>query len=297
MKNLKTFSQFDDENVQEGIKDYLLGGLATLGSLVATPQVSGQTQKPKEIVATQDVKKDILGRTLTSAPSTQTENLGKRKYLVTSKQVNPSPQKDAELKAKGYKPVWTDTTKSTPKWGVASKERKAPTVMQSDNDKFFELGGYKLTQEVKDTIQARVTRMAGLDSVKIEASTDKTPLTKKLKADLESKGYTGDNDGLSKARSNSIKNFLVSLGLKPSNVVEVNLANQGKEGGYDPNARYVKLTLIEKGDESGGGKEYFDQKDEIVVYYQRVNDMMQKRVKQTYGTPINCEGGKCATYD
>jgi len=297
MKNLKTFSQFDDENVQEGIKDYLLGGLATLGSLASTPQVSGQTQKPKEIVATQDVKKDILGRTLTSAPSTKTENLGDYKYLVTTKQINPSPQKDAELKSKGYKTVWTDTTKSTPKWGVTSKERKAPTVMKTDNDKFFELGGYKLTQEVKDTIQSRITRMVGLDSVKVEASTDKTPLTKKLKADLESKGYTGDNEGLSKARSNSIKNFLVNLGVKASNIVEVNLANQGKEGGYDPSARYVKLTLIEKGDESGGGKEYFDQKDEIVVYYQRISDTKQKRVKQRYGTPINCEGGNCATYD
>jgi outer membrane protein OmpA-like peptidoglycan-associated protein len=298
MKRLQRYEEFQNNQVQEGIKDYLLGGLATLGSMVSTPQqASGQTQKPTEIVASQDVKKDILGRTLISAPSTKTENLGDYKYLVTTKQVNPSPKRDAELKAKGYKPVWIETSKSTPKWGVKSQERKAPVVMKSDNDKFFELGGYTLTQVVKDTIQARIMKLGGVDSVKIEASTDKTPLTKKLKADLESKGYSGDNSGLSKARSNAIKNFLVTLGINPSNIVEINLANQGKEGGYDPSARYVKLTLIEKGIDTGSGKEYFEEKEEIVVYYQRISDTKQKMVKQRYGTPINCEDGKCATYD
>jgi outer membrane protein OmpA-like peptidoglycan-associated protein len=294
---IKSYEEFISVETNEGVKDILLGGLATIGTMAGNvPTSYGQSNQPQQ-VKTVVTSKDLLGRPLTSAPSTKTENLGDYKYLVTTKQVNPSPKRDAELKAKGYKPVWTDTTKSTPKWGVKSQEKKSPTVMKSDNDKFFELGGYNLTQEVKDTIQSRVSKMSNLDSVKIEASTDKTPLTKKLKADLESKGYSGDNDGLSKARSNSIKNFLVSLGVKPSNVIEINLANQGKEGGYDPSARYVKLTLIEKGDESGGGKEYFDQKDEIVVYYQRVNNMKQKRVKQTYGTPIECEGGVCPTYD
>jgi len=299
MKKLKTFEQFKEKNVQEGIKDYLLGGLATIGSMVTTPETSyGQQKTPKEVTSQQvSDKKDILGRPLTAAPPTKTENLGKRKYLVTTKQINPSPQKDAELKAKGYKPVWTETVKSTPKWGVESSERKKPVVMKSDNDKFFELGGYTLTQQVKDTIQARINKLGGVDSVKVEASTDKTPLTKKLKADLESKGYSGDNTGLSKARSNAIKNFLISIGVNPSNIVEVNLADQGKEGGYDPSARYVKLTLIEKGSGTGSGEEYFQEKEEIVVYYQRVNDMMQKMVKQRYGTPIDCEGGNCATYD
>jgi len=299
MKKLKTFEQFSGNNVQEGIKDYLLGGLATIGSMVTTPETSYGQQKTPTEVSTQisGDKKDILGRPLTSAPSTKAESLGKRKYLITTKQVNPTPQKDAELKAKGYKPVWTETVKSTPKWGIQSSERKKPVVMKSDNDKFFELGGYTLTQQVKDTIQSRINKLGGVDSVKVESSTDKTPLTKKLKADLESKGYSGDNNGLSKARSNAIKNFLISIGVKPSNIVEVNLADQGKEGGYDPSARYVKLTLIEKGSGSGSGEEYFQEKEEIVVYYQRINDMWQKPVKQTYGTPIDCADGKCATYD
>jgi hypothetical protein len=115
MKNLKTFEQFKENNVQEGIKDYLLGGLATMGSMVTTPEISyGQQKTPTEdSIQISSEKKDILGRPLTSAPSTKTENLGKRKYLVTTKQINPSPQKDAELKAKGYKPVWTETVKSS----------------------------------------------------------------------------------------------------------------------------------------------------------------------------------------
>jgi len=114
MKKLKTFEQFSENNVQEGVKDYLLGGLATMGSMVTTPETSyGQQKTPTEVSKQMsDEKKDILGRPLTSAPSTRTENLGKRKYLITTKQINPSPQKDAELKAKGYKPVWTETVMS-----------------------------------------------------------------------------------------------------------------------------------------------------------------------------------------
>ena len=139
--------------------------------------------------------------------------------------------------------------------------------------------------------------MGGVDSVEIESSTDKTPLTPRLKADLESKGYSGDNKGLSKARSNAIKSFLMSLGINPDNVTVVNLADEGKEGGYDPSARYVKLILIEKGSETSQGKEYFKEGEEIIVYYQRISDTKQKKIKQRYGTPIDCEGGKCATYD
>jgi len=301
MKRLQRYKEFNNNQVQEEIdwKNLAAAGLATIGSIAGSPQkASGQTKTPTEIVKSVDVsKKDLLGRPLDKAPSTKTENLGDYKYLLTNKQVNPSTKKDAELRSKGWKAVWTDTVKSTPTWGVKSSERKAPVVMKSDNDKFFELGGYTLTQVVKDTIQARVNKLGGVDSVKIESSTDKTPLTKKLKADLESKGYSGDNNGLSKARSNAIKNFLVSIGVNPSNIIELNLANQGKEGGYDPSARYVKLTLIEKGSDTGSGKEYFEEKEENVVYYQRISDTKQKKVKQVYGTPINCEGGKCATYD
>jgi len=83
--------------------------------MVTTPEISYGQQKTPTEDSTQisGEKKDILGRPLTAAPSTKTENLGKRKYLVTTKQINPSQQKDAELKAKGYKPVWTETVKSS----------------------------------------------------------------------------------------------------------------------------------------------------------------------------------------
>jgi outer membrane protein OmpA-like peptidoglycan-associated protein len=298
MRRLQRYEEFHNNQVQEGIKDYLLGGLATLGTMTGSPQQAmGQQKKPTEIVQQTISKKDILGRPLTAPPSEKTETIKPNVYLVTKKLVNPSPQKDAEMKAKGYKVVWTDTSKSTPKWGVEKGERKKPVVMKTDNDKFFELGGYTLTQEVKDRISGQVKELGDVDSVTIEASTDKTKLTPKLKKDLESKGYSGDNKGLSKARSNAIKSFLVELGVDGANIVEVNLADQGKEGGYDPSARYVKLILVLKDDETGSGQEYFKENEEIVVYYQRISDTQQKKPKQRYGEPIDCEGGVCPTYN
>lgn len=299
MRNIKSYNQFREENVQEGIKDYLLGGLATIGSMGTPTQTAmGQSKTPTEIVTPTPVKKDVLGRTLTGTPSTKTESLGKNRYLQTAKLVNPTAKKDAEMKGKGYVIIWTDTVKSTPKWGVEMGERKAPVVMKSDNDKFFELGGYTLTKEVKERISSQVQQLGGVDSVTIESSTDKTKLTPKLKADLESQGYSGDNKGLSKARSNSIKRFLVEIGVEGSNVKEVNLSDQGKEGGYDPSARYVKLILVEKGSQSGSGGEYFQEGEEVHVYYQKIVDRTQRKPKyQSYGVPVDCEGGKCATYD
>lgn len=299
MRNIKSYEQFKEENLQEGIKDYLLGGLATLGSLgTPTQPAMGQSKTPTEMVAPATVKKDLLGRPLTQAPSTKTETIKPNVYLQTAKLVNPSAKKDAEMKAKGYTVIWTDTVKSTPKWGLEKGERKAPTVMKSDNDKFFELGGYRLTQEIKDRISNQVQQLGGVDSVTIESSTDKTKLTPKLKADLEAQGYSGDNKGLSKARSNTIKRFLVELGVEGANVKEVNLADQGKEGGYDPGARYVKLILVEKGSQTGSGSEYFQEGEEVHVYYQKIQDRTQRKPKpQRYGEPVECEGGNCPVYN
>jgi hypothetical protein len=298
MKRLQRYEEFNNNQVQEGIKDYLLGGLATLGSIAATPQVSGQTKKPIEIVKSiDDSKKDLMGRTLTGPPSTKTEDLGKRKHLITTKQVNPSEKTLKDLKAKGWQVVWTEGGENQPKWGVKKGERKPGVEFKNDNDKFFELGGYKLTEEIKTKIKAQIEQMGGVDSVQVESSTDKTPLTPRLKADLESKGYSGDNKGLSKARSNAIKSFLISLGVNPDNITVVNLADEGKEGGYDPSARYVKLILVEKGGDTGSGTEYFVD-GEQVVWLQRIVGGMQKRPKLgNMGGGMDCEGGKCHTYD
>lgn len=293
MNRLKTFEQFETDNIQEGIKDYLLGGLATLGSLASTPQVSGQTTKPAEIRQVQTNKKDLLGRPLTSPPSLKAEKIDKYSHLQTTMAENPSPEEDARLKSKGWTPVWTDSIDVKTEWGVKKGVRKPSIEMKSNNDKFFELGGYNLTEEIKEKIKGRVDSMGtDLDSIQIEASTDKTPVTPKLKRDLESKGYTPDNYGLSKARSQSIKSFLVSLGIDGSKIKEVNLAEQGKEGGYDPSARYAKLTFVFTEQGQASGDEYFKTKKGVVIYYQKITGKKQTRAKQAELNP-GCESGEC----
>jgi outer membrane protein OmpA-like peptidoglycan-associated protein len=300
MKRLQRYEEFRNNQVQEEIdwKNLTAAGLATIGSIVGSPQkVSGQTKTPTEIITTVGkISKDVLGRTLTKAPSTKTETIKPSVYLVTKEIVNPSIKKDAELKAKGYIIVWTDTVKSKTEVDTLEGKTKPPVVMKSDNDKFFELGGYTLTKEVRERISGQVKQLGGVDSVEVESSTDKTPLTKKLKADLESKGYSGDNKGLSKARSNAIRDFLTSLGIDPSKIVEINLSDQGEEGGYDPSARYVKLILIENGSTTDVGEQGPEENDKVIVYYQRISDTKQK--KPTGGGTGDYEtgGGHCPIY-
>jgi len=301
MKRLQRYEEFHNNQVQEEIdwKNLAAAGLATLGTITGSPQqATGQTKNPTEIVKSIGIdKKDLLGRPLTAPPSTKTENLGKGKSLLTTKQVNPSEKSLKELKSKGWQVVWTEGGDNQPKWGLQGGKRKPGVEFKNDNDKFFELGGYKLTEEIKEKIKGQIDQMGGVDSVQIESSTDKTPLTPRLKADLESKGYSGDNKGLSKARSNAIRSFLMSLGINPDNVTVVNLSDEGKEGGYDPSARYVKLILVEKGGDTGGSSEYFEEGNEIVWLQKIVGGLQKKPKGASMGYGIDCEGGKCATYD
>lgn len=303
MKRLQRYEEFHNNQVQEEIdwKNLAAAGLATIGSIVGSPQkASGQTKKPTEIVQSIGVdKKDLLGRTLNAPPKVNkdnryTEDLGKGKSLLTLKEINPSEKRLKELNAKGWQIVWTESDTTT-KWGLQSGQRKPGVEFKNDNDKFFELGGYKLTEEIKTKIKGQIEQMGGVDSIQIESSTDKTPLTPRLKADLESKGYSGDNKGLSKARSNAIKSFLMSLGINPDNVTVVNLADEGKEGGYDPSARYVKLILVEKDDNTGGGSEYFEAGKEI-IWLQTIKGGQQKKPTGGGTGDYETEGGHCPIY-
>ena len=303
MKRLQRYEEFHNNQVQEEIdwKNLAAAGLATISSIVGSPkQASGQTKAkaPTEIVQSVS-KKDLLGRPLTAPPivdksGRSTENLGEGRSLLTLKEVNPSEKRLKELKAKGWQIVWTESDTTT-KGGVKPGEKKPGVEFKNDNDKFFELGGYKLTEEIKEKIKGQVEQMGGVDSVNIESSTDKTPLTPRLKADLESKGYSGDNKGLSKARSNAIRDFLTSLGINPDNVTVVNLADEGKEGGYDPSARYVKLILIEKGDKTGGGSEYFESGEEI-IWLQVIKGGQQKKPGSGSSGDYKIGGAHCPIY-
>ena len=303
MKRLQRYEEFHNNQVQEEIdwKNLAAAGLATISSIVGSPkQASGQTKAkaPTEIVQSVS-KKDLLGRPLTAPPivdksGRSTENLGEGRSLLTLKEVNPSEKRLKELKAKGWQIVWTESDTTT-KWGLKGGQKKPGVEFKNDNDKFFELGGYKLTEEIKEKIKGQVEQMGGVDSVNIESSTDKTPLTPRLKADLESKGYSGDNKGLSKARSNAIKSFLMSLGINPDNVTVVNLADEGKEGGYDPSARYVKLILIEKGDKTGGGSEYFESGEEI-IWLQVIKGGQQKKPGSGSSGDYKIGGAHCPIY-
>jgi hypothetical protein len=76
--------------------------------------------------------------------------------------------------------------------------------------------------------------------VDVESSTDKQGLSKNLQDKLEESGFSPDNKGLSKARSNSVQLELEDLGLDLTLIKIITLSEQGDEE-VSQSARYVNV--------------------------------------------------------
>jgi len=120
------------------------------------------------------------------------------------------------------------------------------TSLSFDKDHFFESGKFTLTQDVTDSIQHSMIEMADnqnvLLKVEVTSSTDKQLLSTRLKELLKSKGYTADNQGLSKARADQVKSYLVNVGVNDSLITVDDRFEQG-EGTIDESARFVSVVI------------------------------------------------------
>lgn len=124
------------------------------------------------------------------------------------------------------------------------------------NDELFGSGLYKLSPQFDDSLSSVFKQLnqnkLSIVSITIESSTDKQRIGKagiKLKED----GYAATNRGLSEARNNAVKKAIEKT-LKSADsslpiIEQVILHDQGKGeenavDEQDPNARYVKLTIV-----------------------------------------------------
>jgi len=110
----------------------------------------------------------------------------------------------------------------------------------------FESGQFKLTREFTDHIKSNVDELKKKGSVLIGvdlvSSTDKKDISAKLKKILIEAGFSGDNIGLSKARSSNIVNFLKEIDIDESLITELNKHSLGSKSG-DSEFRYVYLNF------------------------------------------------------
>ena len=211
MKHLKPFNNFDRINEEEGWKENILVGLLSLLGVAGMGQTTHKGDQDRRTVHTQS--------------EVSMKNMLKRGWTLDSTQVDT---------------LWREVQVSKPDTMVMV------TRLSLDKDQYFASGKFELSQEVKDSIQAtlgEVTNSGGIiTEIRVESSTDKQGLSQNLQKQLKSMGYSGDNKGLSQARSEAITKYLEQMGVNDSLIGTEQKYEMGQET-IDQSARYVTVDI------------------------------------------------------
>ena len=196
-------------------------------------------------------------------------------------------------------------------WDVVINSGKDAEICTSKFDyrdnQFFASGEYTLDKEMKDSIQYEINRINNLGGiivdVLIESSTDKQKPSTNLQKRLKGDGYTPDNKGLSSARCNSIKDYLLELGMSDSIIQKNPLWERGEET-IDAKSRYVFIEFAYIVQESTAPEKESDLKLKTTYYLSKTSDTKVRNVEnkghfkvKKHGTvkklkakPIKCLG-------
>jgi outer membrane protein OmpA-like peptidoglycan-associated protein len=293
--NIKSYEEFVNEELSP--KTTFAAALAAANLAFTSPALGQEkVQKPTEsIVGKPDqIGMDLLGKKLTAAPSIVPRKIDKRKTLICSPQKNIQPEDEKALESRGWVKVWEEQLPDEEVDSIIPPKEPKLIELLLMNDKSFELGGFELTDDIRDRILSMIDQIDcegyEIGSITIESSTDKTPIKPTLKEKLKSRGFEGTNDGLSKARAEEIKKFLISKGVSGKDLSVNLLSEQGKQGGYDPSARYVKLKMkLRSPGESRRTIKMF-KKGGLVSYFQKINETKPKRIpRQKRECGHNCK--------
>ena len=115
------------------------------------------------------------------------------------------------------------------------------------SDQLFASGSFELnpkaTKALTDSLSKMKTDGLIITKVTIESSTDKQGLTDKLQSTLKSKGYSGDNTGLSNARNNAFSKAISSV-IGDSVDIQKSVKSEQGSSEVDAGSRYVKATFM-----------------------------------------------------
>jgi outer membrane protein OmpA-like peptidoglycan-associated protein len=274
MKHLHSFNEY--EKVDEGFKDWLAGALLLLSTGSAYSQVT-----PK------------VGR----------QDIDRRHYTSTIKKEygeNDAVKKAADEK-RLLKQGWTQVASTVDTlWNETVTKAPDTTVytisLKFDNQVLFGLGKFDVSPEVSKGLDSAFQQMLDqggiLTNVDIVSSTDKTPVGPKLQSTLKGMGLSPDNAGLSKARSASISDYLVSGvnvdGEKsPINDTLITVNNLVEQGTIDDqSARFVYVNISFLGSQTVAGESDDVTKtptEKTTVYWQK--EYTKHRKKITFNIP------------
>lgn len=201
---MKYLERFESYEVNEGWKENVLVGLLSLFGSYAIGQ------------------KPYISKTKTKSENTM-KSLIKSGWSLDSTAVDT---------------LYNQVLKSKPDTNIVS------TRLTLDRDQFFPSGKYELTPEMKSSIESTLMEILNQNGIilkiEIESSTDKQGLSQNLQNELKGLGYSPDNKGLSKARCESVSDFLEQLGVSESLVSSTQLFEKG-EGEIEQGSRYVTV--------------------------------------------------------
>jgi len=251
----------DSELLEEGIKEWMLVGLMTLGSIsgikAQTGEVSSDHIKAAELVQDrlQSGDKELVKYFDKADIDLNQNNL--QKLLGVS-----------DVKIDTFRTKYAKTAKQKIGQGMALKtinisrdtliselpaETTLDTTLNVDlSGNLFDEGRFELNSETVSDLNdiLKVIELNGgtINSIVIESSTDKQRISPQLEPKLVDAIGKGGNEGLSTLRNNKVKDYIISLGVDSSVVRQDIKWEQGKgednaETPQDPFARYVRVII------------------------------------------------------
>ena len=233
MKHLKEFNEF--EKVDEGLKEITLGSVMLLSSLFSG-NIFGQQKKDVPKLGSETIRS---GGKVTTIQVRKFEDLSdeQRKQMISKKWVE----------------IYSDTNWKEKILEETKASKKIIHSVKFENRSGFESGEFVLTQSFKDSIDSafeEITNKGGLPiDIEVVSSTDKTPVNQlTLGKKLKSIGFSSDNEGLSKARSESVRKYIVEEGVTDDKLKlpddSVHVTNYAEKGSKDdPTSRYVYVVI------------------------------------------------------
>jgi len=259
MKHLHSFNEY--EKIDERTKDWLAGALMLLSTGSAysqfTPKVGRQDIDRKHYTST--IKKEY-GEKDSVKKVVDEKRLLKQGWTQIASTVDT---------------LWNETIEKSP-------DSIFYTIsLKFDNQVLFGSGKFDVSPEISQDLDSAFQQMLDQDGiltgVDIVSSTDKTPVGPKLQSTLKGMGLSPDNAGLSKARSSSIIDYLVSgvniNGEKsPINDTLITVNNLVEKGTIDDqSARFVYVNISFLGGKSIAIGDLIDRTptEKTTVYWQK----------------------------
>ena len=212
MKTLMTFEQYNNQ-LNEGWKtNILIGLLSILG--VETTMAKNQVPITQQHLTTHTHLKNTA------------DSFIKQGWTLDSTQIDT---------------LYQETQANKPETTISVVR------MKFDKNQYFESGKFTLSQEVQDSIRNTMNDISNqqgiITDIVVTSSTDKQGLTHNLQNLLKQMKLTPDNQGLSKARNQSITNFLKSeFNVNDTIITSQENFEQGS-GEIDQSARFVSLDI------------------------------------------------------